>query len=382
MNTSKELKGNIGEWSEIYAFCHLLRTGILKAADRNLNSPSASYLPIIRVIRSDETGELSYYPKIRERMVEIYRGQSLTDCIPIEDFDKAAKAIYSTIAAGSEKGIIKISEIQQFLTRIHIMKLKADATHKEDIRIQLHDVITNQDTLQNFSIKSYIGGDPTLLNAARTTNFRYLVEGCNDAIMEETNAIETRSKIFDKISFLRNNGCKLVFDSLEEIQFQDNLRMIDYLLPNIVAEIIKIHYSTGLTKLSDIVKKMYKTDPFGVGIGGYYEYKVKSMLRAIALGMVPSQPWVGNEDANGGYVVVKDTGDIVCFFSYDKVEFEQYLIDYTKLERASTSRHNYASVYKQNGDYFIDLNLQIRFINPESLPVEKCGVITIDSFIG
>ena len=39
------LKGNKGEWSEIYAFCYLLSQGILRAADKDLN-PTAVYFPI------------------------------------------------------------------------------------------------------------------------------------------------------------------------------------------------------------------------------------------------------------------------------------------------------------------------------------------------
>jgi len=39
------------------------------------------------------------------------------------------------------------------------------------------------------------------------------------------------------------------------------------------------------------------------------------------------------------------------------------LLEQTKLETASTSKHNFGKLYKENGDLFIKLNLQIRFIN-------------------
>ena len=40
---------------------------------------------------------------------------------------------------------------------------------------------------------------------------------------------------------------------------------------------------------------------------------------------------------------------------------EQYLLDNTYLDRASISRHEYMSLYEENGEMFIKLNLQVRF---------------------
>jgi hypothetical protein len=37
----------------------------------------------------------------------------------------------------------------------------------------------------------------------------------------------------------------------------------------------------------------------------------------------------------------------------------RYLFDYTYFDRASTSRYNYMSVYKENNSFYIKLNLQV-----------------------
>ena len=81
----------------------------------------------------------------------------------------------------------------------------------------------------------------------------------------------------------------------------------------------------------------------------------------MALGMTPEKDWEGQEDASGGYIVVKKDGDVVCYHIYNREDFEQYLFDYTFFDRASTSRHGFMSVYKENSEYKINLNLQIRF---------------------
>lgn len=117
-----------------------------------------------------------------------------------------------------------------------------------------------------------------------------------------------------------------------------------------------------------------------MGNSGFYTYKLKTLLCAIALGMVPSKPWYGREDANGGYIVVKDDGNVVCFFLYNRNEFERYLLDCTRFERASTSRHGYMEVLKEGDEYYINLNLQIRFIKPGYVPRNKTVEMSLDDF--
>lgn len=40
------------------------------------------------------------------------------------------------------------------------------------------------------------------------------------------------------------------------------------------------------------------------------------------LGMMPSKVWTGELDATGGYLVVKDNGEILCYHIYNRNEFE------------------------------------------------------------
>ena len=99
----------------------------------------------------------------------------------------------------------------------------------------------------------------------------------------------------------------------------------------------------------------------GYGDAMMYTYKFKKFLCSCALGMKPAKPWDGLDEANGGYIIVKADGEILAYHIYNRNFFEQYLLDNTILERASTSRHDYMSLYEENGEMFIKLNLQIRF---------------------
>ena len=53
--------------------------------------------------------------------------------------------------------------------------------------------------------------------------------------------------------------------------------------------------------------------------------------------MMPSKEWDGQYEANGGYVIVKEDGDVLAYYIYNRGAFETYLLNNTKLERGSTS---------------------------------------------
>lgn len=78
--------------------------------------------------------------------------------------------------------------------------------------------------------------------------------------------------------------------------------------------------------------------------------------------MTVSSPWDGSFNANGGYIVVKEDGDVICYHFFDRNDLEEYLFNNTKFDTPSTTRHEFGNVYKENNNYFIKLNLQIRFI--------------------
>lgn len=77
--------------------------------------------------------------------------------------------------------------------------------------------------------------------------------------------------------------------------------------------------------------------------------------------MMPSKVWTGQYDATGGYLVVKQNGDVLCYHIYNRNEFEDYLLNNTKLDTASSSRHGFGEIYKENNKLYFKLNLQIRF---------------------
>ena len=97
-------------------------------------------------------------------------------------------------------------------------------------------------------------------------------------------------------------------------------------------------------------------------IENIYGIKFKSLLVNVALGMTPAKEWDGKFEANGGYLVVKNDGDIVCYHFYDRNQLEDYLVKNTTFDNPSRSRYHYGAIYRgKDGKAYLKLCLQIRF---------------------
>jgi hypothetical protein len=355
------LSGNKGDWSEIYTLFKLLGDKQLYGGDANLNKIEDLFYPIIKIIRAESGGNFEF--EISGDLVIISGGiEELR--VSIQDFREQAAILLKTIKDST--GYFKIPETEVFMNSINCGTLKAKATSKTDILIVIHDPKINQNAELGFSIKSKLGNEATLLNAGKTTNFIFEVKNLNKVETDiiEINSIETRNKIQDRLNAMERKGGILVFDSLEQAMFKNNLVLIDSLLPNIISEIIKLFFTTSLTSVKSLTDAITISNPLNFDnkySHTFYEYKVKRFLTDVALGMTPSKVWSGLYDASGGYLVVKENGDILCYHIYNRNKFEDYLFENTKLETASSTRHEFGMLYSENNKLFIKLNLQIRF---------------------
>jgi type II restriction enzyme len=212
-----------------------------------------------------------------------------------------------------------------------------------------------------------LGKNSTLFNAGNTTNFIYELKVNQEIDIEAINSIEDQPKILNRLLALKNINTKITFSHIQSSTLELNLRLIDSDLPEILAEMLMLKYSTsGLSLFNETIQLLIKTNPLNFDLSEghpFYEYKLKNFLTDSALGMTPATKWEGKYDATGGIIVVKQDGEIVCYHIYNRNEFQKYLVNNTRFEQASTSRYKFGSVYEENGKYYIKLNLQIRFTN-------------------
>lgn len=357
------ITGNKGEWSEIYALFKLLGDGKVHAGDADMNKLPL-YYPILNVIR-EECQRFEYKPDTRQNVVVCYSDGTEFIRLSMSRFIQESQRLLSDITSTKERAF-KLPHTESFMEEIGCHKLKADSLDKSDIHIIIHDLRTNMTPLLGFSIKSQLGMPSTLLNAGKTTNFRFKVEGLfdeNDA--SEINAVESH---LSRIEEIYKKGYRLVFDDMENETFRSNLEFISDRLPELVAEcLIEDSLSESDNKVKTAVQNVATRNPLkirGNNVLNYYEHKMKQLLIDSALGMTPAKEWTGRYDANGGYLVVRKDGEIVCYHFYNRNDVEDYLYNNTRFERASRSRYGFGHIYRQgeNSSFYLDLNLQIRFL--------------------
>jgi type II restriction enzyme len=357
------ITGNKGEWSEIYTLFKLLGDKKLFPGNKEIEKLEGIVYPILQVLRTENNGNFAY--SIEDEIILISGGEEVLK-IAISAFKEKAKFLLEKIKANRER-TFSVPEIEEFMQTINCLSLKASSTAKTDITIVIHDQRTNQQPALGFSIKSQLGSPSTLLNAGKTTNFIFRIDNLKltDSEIKEINSIDSRSKIMDRInSVLQSNG-QFNYVKTERQIFSNNLILIDSKLPEILSQIVYDFYSSRKSTITDLVDNTNTKNPLNFDISyehKFYEYKVKRFLTDIALGMMPSKVWTGQYDATGGYLIVKENGDILCYHIYNKNEFENYLFTNTKLETASSTRHQFGKIYEENDQLYFKLNLQIRFL--------------------
>jgi len=356
------ITGNKGEWSEIYALFKLLGEKKLFLGDKEIEKLEDLVYPIIRILRTESNDDFEY--SIEDEIILI-TGNKEEIRIPVSEFKSKAAVLLEKIKE-NKKGTFTIPEIEEFMRSINCMTLKASSTAKTDITIVVHDQITNQQPILGFSIKSQLGNPSTLLNAGKTTNFIYKIGGdkLNHAEIDKINSIATKSKIKDRIDAVLQTGRKFEFLKPEKQIFANNLILIDSRLPELLSQIVYEFYSSKKYSIADLVTNIRTNNPLGFDVSNehqFYQYKIKRFLTDVALGMMPSVVWTGQYDATGGYLIVKENGDVLCYHIYNRNKFEDYLFNNTKLETASSGRHDFGSIYEEDGQLNFKLNLQIRF---------------------
>ena len=359
------LTANKGEWSELYVLFKLLGEKKIHAGDGKLNKLRVFY-PVLSIIRDELERHLEYF--IEKDIVIITENGNEISRINVHNFLEQSKVLFSYIQQGSKgDGAFEIPAIDNFLNKIHCQKVKAKSHDKADTHIVIHDYHTGMEPNLGFSIKSDAGSAPTLLNASKPTTFVFEIEGnsFDEYTINTINSISGKRKMQDRVNAIVEKGAKLKFINIPNSIFENNLRMIDSYLPEIVGWMMADSYLMRDMNIKKAVDRIRKENPLNYNLTNghdYYGYKIKSLMVCIALGMLPATRWNGKYEATGGYIVVKSDGDVICFHIYDRNLLEDYLFCNTKFETPKSSRYEMGQIYKRGDKYFFNLILQIRFI--------------------
>lgn len=355
-NPSPKKGKNKGEWSELLVLYKLMLEQKLYLADEFLNKTN-NFFNILKLTRDRDEANFVIKDKntliIENKLTGVRKEYILKIEIVryLEEQIKEAKGSSFRIEEELEKmelfGITSISG--------------GSASEKSDIILdfEYRNLVAEN---QGFSIKSFLGANPTLLNASGQTNFVYMLD--KNILANEislVNSIATKSKIKDRLFKIRELGSYVDFYSISDTM-QYNLKMVDCNMPQLISLLLLYYYENKSGKyLKDIVNSisddMIKKLGFEDRI--MLEKKIKDFLLNIMLGCFSKNNWNGIYTANGAIIINKEC-DLFGFHIVEKNILEQYLFNNIYFETPSSARHKFGVIEEYNNDLIFKLNLQLR----------------------
>lgn len=377
VSTIKGMTLNKGEWAEFYVMLKLLGEGKLYTADKMLKKKLDSYLDILKVIRQEyETQVLEYIVDEKGAAVTIkpQGSDEVFEVVPMRQFSENALTLFNSIKHAKGSSVAAPDSVCEFAQFIYVSKPKAPAVKalkklfggKNDIIIEVRDGQTAIVSVMGFSIKSKFGQNATLFNAGSSSQFLFKLSNCNDQTMAEFNAIKEgngRGWSLCK-DYLSSHNIGMEFDRTQYPTYGNNLFLVRESMAKILAWCVYdrlVVSSTGYGVM-ETVERMAEANPLGVPLPAiYYEKALKDFLMAGFTGMTAGNEWDGKEQVNGGYIVVMDDGDVICYHSSDRETFRDYLYRNTYFEYVSADKYLWSRIIKIGGEYFLPLNISVRF---------------------
>ncbi|AUC62227.1 DNA (cytosine-5)-methyltransferase 1 Dcm1 [Cyanobacterium sp. HL-69] len=348
---------NKGEWTEIYSFFKVINDKKLTLSDKDLNN-TQNYFSVSKVstlnldkdIILTDTDLVFIENKITKQRKQVNVRELINKDI-LQDLSHQIK---------QNKGTFEIDDIVAIQNELGISIIKGGRSNqKSDIVLDI-----SQDnfckTNEGFGIKSYLGSKPTLLNASGKTNFIFKVGNLSKGDLDNINSTKT---LKDRLNKIIEFGGIFYFHQIEQETMSYNLRIIDSMMPETVAQMLLEFFVERNNILSENLVSVYNkglldniTDDLSS-----LTIKVKRFLVSVLLGFFAGTKWDGKYASNGT-IVVKDDGEQLAFHIIDLSSLEDYLFENIVFDTPSTTRHRYGKLILENdGNLYFKLNLQLRF---------------------
>ena len=357
-----QTRGNIGEWSELYALAYLLLRGGANAADENQNPIPDLYYKVLQIIIAsrDMQDEMRY--DINEHNIVIFENGDVLDELDKSILQNQVDIFFHDLTSGAGRKTFSMPSGDKLMRLLHKKTISAGSGEREaDLQLVIADEESGGPTPRyGFSIKSQLGQASTLLNSSGSTNIVYEIK---EDPSKKQNGIpdlsKTPSSHPQNVRAIYDAGYFLDFFEYQSDTFFQNLGYVDSNLPELIARVLLKSYLQddikSFAKISELVFPISKKE------SNQPLFKLREFLGAVSMGLRPSTEWRGNPSKFKGLMVVKDDGDVVFYYMNSRLNFEEYLFQNVRFDRPSTRRHRYGHIFEDDGKLFIKLNLQIRF---------------------
>ena len=131
-----------------------------------------------------------------------------------------------------------------------------------------------------------------------------------------------------------------------------------------LAEMVRMMHLDGISRVSELTECIKEINPLKIkdeliNKHGFYEFKMKQFLLALALGMRPAKIYNGTDSAVEGILLVNAEGEVLCYHKSERQVFVDFLYQNTRFEKGSVDKDKYGFLEKENGVYYFRLNVKI-----------------------
>lgn len=349
------------EANEIFTLFTLLAEGEIGRGDAAGNL--ASRAPIALIRRMEHDGERRYI--IENEEVHVV-GESMDERFPREDFRDAANWILARMRESETDGEVDLSDLEGFLDALRIYDLEARTDDTTDLHLALY---SQEAPLIGLRIQSRLCGMKPLLDGGRTANIKFEQTGIRFSApavhkINWTEDEENIAEVARRILYIQSMGGILKYSDVADKIFRSNLLMLDTNLPRILASMLVTLHLDGTARIDQLLEVLEEKNPLKmkdelVHKHGFYRYKIRQLLLAAAWGMRPAKQFTGRASAVEGYVIVDGKGQMLLYTRADEQTFGDFLMAHTRLEKALPDDAKYGYLERENGAYYLKLNLKI-----------------------
>jgi len=355
-------KGNVGEWSELFALAYLLVQGGAYSANSDQEPDHNLYYKVLQIVIAGEAlqGEIRY--DIRDEQIAIFEDGYLVSEVDKSEIKRQADFFFIDLMSGTGKKTFHLDSGQRLMALLNKKSMSATSSEREtDLSLVIADNESGGPTPRyGFSIKSQLGQPSTLLNSSGSTNIIY--EILPSDVSERfplPDISKTASSHPQNIRAILKAGYTLKFHRYQSETFAENLGFVDSKLPENLAKVVLESYVHDEIKgFSEVAERVFNP---GEKSSEQPLFKMREFLGAVSMGLRPNTIWKGNASKFKGLMIVKHDGTVLFYYLNSRLNFEEYLYKNVRFERPSTKRHKYGTIFEEEASRFIKLNLQIRF---------------------
>lgn len=352
--------GNIGEWGEVFALLQLLAHNRLHNADVHGMRIDDEYSLVEAMMRTETSG-VTIVMEVDGDFVVDHIGSEVAMRVPKAEFAEKAHSLFLRMVGQS--GSARHPE-QHFLKALGLEGVKASSSVKADISARIYEGYLATHIRRDFSIKTVIGGKPSMANASPQSYIDYLLPGFDEGKAREVMSIGGRSWVVDRVRRALELTDGHPVPLVRSRVFNRNLLKCHWRAPEAVGLGLLYGQLVRGKPVIDSIAALKDVNPAGYDEDELddYEDAIRAYLRGIVSDLVPATPWRGPSQVDG-YLLVTDDEEVLAYQISRQRSFEDYLLLHTCWDTPSTSRYrDVARVWQRDdGLWTLSLSCAVRY---------------------